>query len=79
MENFEFYLEFDGKQTITAYEKAASTVQAGTVKTAVKTFAKRQGLRVNGWESLITGDGGYRAYYIGKRRRELIYYVVANG
>jgi hypothetical protein len=78
MENFEFYLEFDGKQTITAYEKAVGSVRAGTVKTAVKTFAKRQGLRTNGWEALITGDGGYRAYYIGKRRRELIYYVVAN-
>lgn len=75
---FKFFLEWDGKKTLTnPYEYPADTIYAGGAASAVNAFAAKNKLKNIGYDSLE--HEGYRGFFEKKnffgKSRELIYFI----
>ncbi|MFT8312356.1 MAG: hypothetical protein ABF629_14440 [Sporolactobacillus sp.] len=78
MGRFLFYLEYDGKRTVSnTYESPVDVVHADGVLGAVSAFAEKNKLKKVRNESLENGN--YRAFFIKKayfgRSREIVYFI----
>lgn len=74
MQDYEFYLEYDGKRTVAQdYNNPADTIVEATIEKAAKKFAKRKKLKFMDYDVLMS-DNGFRLYFENKKN-ELIYYV----
>ncbi|MDN3954734.1 hypothetical protein [Sporolactobacillus laevolacticus] len=78
MSRFLFYLEYDGKRTLSnTYETPVDEVHADGVLSAISLFAAKNGLKKEENESLENGN--FRVFYIKKglfgRSKEVVYFV----
>jgi hypothetical protein len=78
MSRFLFYLEYDGKRTVSnTYDAPVDVVQADGVLGAISLFAEKNKLKKVKNESLEKSN--YRAFFIKKahfgRSRELVYFI----
>lgn len=79
---FGFYLEYDGKKTLSnPYERPADSIHSDSFIGAVNKFAASNRLKAIGQDVLDTGD--YRAFFESRaflrKSRELIYYIKPEG
>jgi hypothetical protein len=72
MKHYHFFLEYENRSVPVNFEKPDEDILATDVEAAIKRFAKRKNIRLNGWETLV--NGGYRAY-ASTNKAEIIYYI----
>ncbi|MCO7177085.1 hypothetical protein ACFP7A_13940 [Sporolactobacillus kofuensis] len=78
MEQYCFYLEYDGKRTVShSYESPAAVINSEGIRNAIHSFAEKNSLKVDSQESLT--DGNYRVFFVKRSLfgggREFVYYV----
>lgn len=76
MQDYEFYLEFNGVKTVSQnYSMPSDQLVERTIERAAKKFAKRKGFKYIDHDFLINDPNGYRVFYE-KKKREHIFYVI---
>ncbi|GEB77507.1 hypothetical protein [Sporolactobacillus inulinus] len=77
MLQFSFYLEYDGRRTVSTYDAPTEVIRANGLLEALSLFAEKRKLKKAGSETLENGQ--VRAYFVQKKLfsapREYVYMV----